>query len=68
MALIRERTAEEVAKLDAGSWSSGRDFRGTKVPTLDAFLTAAATTKVDLYVDAKDISPQSLVEALRVTG
>jgi len=64
---IRQRTAEEVAKLDAGSWF-GRDFRGAKVPTLDAFLAAAAPTKISLYVDAKDISPEALAEALARHG
>ncbi len=64
---VRERTAAEVAALDAGSWF-GRPFAGTRVPTLDAFLGAAAPSGVGLYVDAKDIAPQALVEALSRHG
>jgi len=38
---IRSRTAAEVAELDAGTWF-GHPSRGARVPTLDAFLKAAA--------------------------
>src|SRR5262249_2898302 len=48
---VREARAEEVATLDAGSWF-GRPFARAKVPTLDAFLDAAAKSSVRLYVDA----------------
>jgi glycerophosphoryl diester phosphodiesterase len=64
---VRQRTAAEVATLDAGSWF-GRPFAGARVPTLDAFLDAAAPSGVGLYVDAKDIAPQALVEALSRHG
>src|SRR5262249_24893398 len=64
---VREARAEEVAALDAGSWF-GRPFAAAKVPTLDAFLGAAAKTSVQLYVDAKDIAPQALVESLARHG
>ena len=64
---VRQRTAAEVATLDAGSWF-GRPFAGARVPTLDAFLDAAAPSGVGLYVDAKDIAPEALVEALSRHG
>ena len=64
---VRQRTAAEVAILDAGSWF-GRPFAGARVPTLDAFLDAAAPSGVGLYVDAKDIAPEALVEALSRHG
>jgi glycerophosphoryl diester phosphodiesterase len=64
---VRQRIAAEVATLDAGSWF-GRPFAGASVPTLDAFLDAAAPSGVGLYVDAKDIAPESLVEALSRHG
>jgi glycerophosphoryl diester phosphodiesterase len=63
---IKDRTAEEVRALDAGSWF-GRPFQGAKVPTLDEFLDAAGH-KVELYFDAKDITPEALVDALKRHG
>jgi glycerophosphoryl diester phosphodiesterase len=63
---VRDRSAREVAALDAGSWF-GRPFRGVKVPTLDEFLDAAGS-QVELYVDAKAIAPDNLVDALRRHG
>jgi glycerophosphoryl diester phosphodiesterase len=64
---VRQRTAAEVAALDAGSWF-GRPFAGARVPTLDAFLDAATPSGVGLYVDAKDIAPEALVEVLSRHG
>jgi glycerophosphoryl diester phosphodiesterase len=64
---VRQRTAAEVASLDAGSWF-GRPFATAKVPTLDAFLDAAAPSGVLLYVDAKDIAPEALAEVLSRHG
>jgi glycerophosphoryl diester phosphodiesterase len=64
---VRDRTSGEIAALDAGSWF-GRPFAGVKVPTLDAFLDAVAPLGVGLYVDAKDISPEALAEALARHG
>jgi glycerophosphoryl diester phosphodiesterase len=63
---VRDRSEAEVKRLDAGSWF-GRPFRGTPVPTLDEFL-AAAGRRVELYVDAKDIAPEALVDALNRHG
>jgi glycerophosphoryl diester phosphodiesterase len=64
---VRDRAADEIAALDAGSWF-GRPFAGEKVPTLDAFLDAAKGLKVELYFDAKDITPEALAEALARHG
>jgi glycerophosphoryl diester phosphodiesterase len=64
---VRQRTAAEIAALDAGSWF-GLPFAGAKVPTLDAFLDAAASSNISLYVDAKDIAPQALVDVLARHG
>jgi glycerophosphoryl diester phosphodiesterase len=60
---VRDRTAAEIAALDAGSWFGPR-FAGARVPTLDEFLDAAAPTGIGLYVDAKDIAPEALADAL----
>jgi glycerophosphoryl diester phosphodiesterase len=60
---IAERTASEIASLDAGTWF-GRSFAGTPAPTLDAFLTAIGD-RSELYFDAKEITPEALVAALR---
>jgi glycerophosphoryl diester phosphodiesterase len=64
---VRQHQAGEIAKLDAGSWFS-RYFRGAGVPTLDEFLAAAAPTGIGLYVDAKDIPPEALADALSRHG
>ena len=64
---VRQRTAAEVATLDAGS-KFGRPFVGARVPTLDAFLDAATPSGVSLYVDAKDIAPEALAEVLSRHG
>ncbi len=63
---VRDRSESEVKRLDAGSWF-GRPFRGTPVPTLDEFLDAAGR-RVELYVNAKDIAPEALVDALNRHG
>ena len=60
---INEMTAAEIKKLDAGSWF-GKPYEGAKVPTLDEFLSKVGDT-IELYVDAKDIPPEKLVEALK---
>ncbi|MBX9656805.1 glycerophosphodiester phosphodiesterase family protein [bacterium] len=63
---INQMTAAEIKSLDAGSWF-GKPFEGTRIPTLDEFL-AQVGEKIELYVDAKDIPPEKLVEALRKRG
>jgi glycerophosphoryl diester phosphodiesterase len=59
---IRDFPAATIATLDAGSWFS-RTFAGTRVPTLDEFLSAVPP-EVQLYFDAKDIRPEDLAVAL----
>lgn len=56
----------DVQKLDAGSWF-GRPFTGTRVPTLDEFLTTIRG-RAELYFDAKNIPPDQLAEALARHG
>jgi glycerophosphoryl diester phosphodiesterase len=56
-------TAESLSRLDAGSWF-GKRFTGKRVPTLDEAL-AAVGGKSGMYLDAKDISPDSLLAAMR---
>jgi glycerophosphoryl diester phosphodiesterase len=60
---IRDHGSNEIGRLDAGVWF-GRTFTGTPLPTLDAFLDTVGS-RVELYVDAKDIAPHSLVAVLR---
>ena len=62
----REWDLARIRALDAGSWF-GRPFAGTPVPTLDDFLKAASR-RVELYVDAKDIAPEALAAALKRHG
>ena len=63
---VREATLAEVTALDAGSWF-GRSFAGENVPRLDAFLSAVGR-RVELYYDAKDITPEALAASLRGHG
>jgi glycerophosphoryl diester phosphodiesterase len=60
---IRESTFAEVAKLTAGSTFGGR-FADARVPPLDEGLTAMGP-KSHAYLDAKDITPADLLEAMR---
>jgi glycerophosphoryl diester phosphodiesterase len=55
---IADATAEQVARLDAGSWF-GRPFAGVAPPSLDEFL-AAVPERVQLYFDAKAIPPDAV--------
>jgi len=58
--------SRELAALDAGSWF-GKPFVGVKLPSLDDFL-ALVRGKVDLYFDAKEITPEALAAALERHG
>ncbi|MGO9463645.1 MAG: glycerophosphodiester phosphodiesterase [Isosphaeraceae bacterium] len=60
---VKDRSLDEIRALDAGAWF-GRPFVGTKVPTLDEFLSVAGR-RIELYVDAKDIAPEELVATLK---
>lgn len=63
---VRQHTAEEIAKLDAGA-KFGKDFAGTRVPTFDEGLVALGD-RSSVYLDAKDISPEALLAAIRKHG
>jgi glycerophosphoryl diester phosphodiesterase len=63
---VREHDMAMIQALDAGSWF-GLPFVRTRVPSLDDFLNAAGG-RVKLYVDAKDITPEALADALRKHG
>ena len=60
---VAEMSAEELSRLDAGAWF-GRQFAGTRVPTLHEALEMTAG-KSGLYLDAKDIAPKSLLAAMQ---
>jgi glycerophosphoryl diester phosphodiesterase len=64
--LLHDRTLNRTTNGRAGSWF-GQPFAGTPVLTLDEFLKAA-DRRVELYVDAKDIAPEALAEALKRHG
>lgn len=63
---VGELALAEVRSLDAGSWFS-KAFQTETLPTLDAYLEAVGPS-IELYVDAKDIAPELLVEALKRHG
>ncbi len=60
---IRESTFADVGKLSAGAWF-GRPFAETRVPPLSDGLTAMGKTS-HAYLDAKDITPADLLDAMR---
>jgi glycerophosphoryl diester phosphodiesterase len=60
---IRDSTFTEVAKLTAGAWF-GRPFAETCVPPLSDALTSLGK-KSHAYLDAKDITPADLLDAMR---
>ncbi len=55
--------AHEVTVLSAGAWF-GKPFANEHVPTFDAALSALGDQS-HVYLDAKDISPESLLAAIR---
>src|SRR5262249_51077620 len=59
---IDQGDSEAVRKLSAGA-KFGKPYAGVLIPSLDEFLTATAG-KINLYFDAKAISPASLAEAI----
>ncbi len=59
---ITSLTADRIRHLDAGAWF-GLPFRGTRVPTLDETLDVLVG-HANLYVDAKDIPPETLARIL----
>lgn len=63
---FKDFSATVVRGLDAGSWF-GKPFVGERLPSLDEFLSTVAG-KIDLYFDAKDISPENLAAAVEKYG
>jgi glycerophosphoryl diester phosphodiesterase len=61
--LVRDTPFEDVAKLSAGAWF-GRPFAKAGVPTLSDGLTAIGKQS-HAYLDAKDITPDDLLAAMR---
>jgi glycerophosphoryl diester phosphodiesterase len=64
--LVAGTDAATIADLDAGAWF-GRNYQKTPVPRLDDTLDYL-NGKAQLYVDAKDIPVEALVEKLRGKG
>jgi glycerophosphoryl diester phosphodiesterase len=63
---VREHTFEQLTGLSAGEWF-GTPFRDTKVPSFDEGL-AAYGPKMGVYLDCKDISPETLISAIKKYG
>lgn len=63
---VREFLFDDVTALRAGTWFGGR-FRETKVPSFDDALKEFGP-KMGAYLDAKDISPESLIVAIQKYG
>ncbi len=59
---LKDNTSSALAGLSAGA-KFGRPFAGVKIPTLEDFLVLTEG-KIDLYFDAKALTPEALAEAL----
>lgn len=62
---VAEMTFEEIRRLDAGVRRTG--FAGTRVPSLDEAL-AAMRGRCGVYLDAKQIGADAIVQAVRRRG
>ena len=62
---VSEKALQEIKALDGGSWFAER-FAGTRVLTLEELLQFAKK-KINLYLDCKDVNPETLVQAIRAT-
>jgi len=60
---VRERALQEIKALDGGSWFAKR-FAGTRILTLEELLQFAKE-KINLYLDCKEVNPETLVQAIR---
>jgi glycerophosphoryl diester phosphodiesterase len=63
---IGDHTAEQLAKLDCGSWFARR-FAGTKLLTLAECL-ALAKGKINLCLDCQDVDPEQLAGQIASAG
>ncbi len=59
---IKAQTAAQLAGLDAGIWFSSR-WKQTPMPRFDESL-AALGKSTGVYLDAKDIAPQALIDSI----
>lgn len=63
---VQDLTLEELKKLDAGAWFAQR-FAGARILTLtEALMTAKS--KINLYLDCKQINPEQLVAEILEAG
>ncbi len=60
---VRQMTFDELTSLSAGKWFSHR-FIESRVPAMEEGLSALGE-KMGVYLDAKDISPEALIAAIR---
>lgn len=60
---VGSKTCDELTALTAGAWF-GKPFAGVKVPTFDEGLSALGE-KSRVYLDAKEITPEDLLAAIR---
>jgi glycerophosphoryl diester phosphodiesterase len=60
---VSERVLQEIKALDGGSWFAKR-FAGTRILTLEELLQFAKK-KINLYLDCKEVNPETLVQAIR---
>lgn len=63
---VRDLTADEIRELDAGAWFSP-EYAGIGVPFLEEALRVMQG-RIGAYVDAKDVRPEALIQALQDTG
>jgi glycerophosphoryl diester phosphodiesterase len=59
---IKAQTAAQLSSLDAGSWFSNH-YQQTPLPRLEEGLVAMGK-QAAVYLDAKDIAPQALIDAI----
>ncbi len=61
--VVNNLTAQALAKVDIGTWF-GKPFRDQRVPGLSEGLASFGGT-AHAYLDAKDISPETLLQAIK---
>jgi glycerophosphoryl diester phosphodiesterase len=64
---VRERTWDEIAHLDAGSWFDPA-FAGERIPRLDEFLAWAHDRPIGVYLDVKDADVTRMGELVESAG
>jgi glycerophosphoryl diester phosphodiesterase len=61
--LVKEKTGDEISKLDAGSWF-GKLYANAKLPTFTQAIEAYGKD-ANFYLDCKDISPEQLARYMQ---